>query len=118
MFVTKASTCAAVAAALCFAAPAQAAKGDTHAQANFSSCAKPHYPAASLAAMNEGTVHLSFLVEASGDVLEAKVKQSSGFDPLDAAARDAIKLCKFKPAKKNGQPVKDWVDVQYVWTLK
>lgn len=118
MSVMKATTFAAVAAALCFAAPAHAAGGDTRAQADFKSCDKPHYPAASLAAKNEGTVALAFLVDASGVVQEAKVSQSSGFEALDVAARDAIKLCKFKPAMKDGQAVKDWVPVRYVWTLK
>jgi bla regulator protein BlaR1 len=116
MSVMKATTFAAVAAALCFAAPAQA--GDKHAQADFKSCAKPHYPAESLAAKHTGAVDLTFVVEADGSVSDAKIRNSSGYEPLDVAARDAIKLCKFKPAIKDGAAVKDSVNVQYVWTLK
>jgi bla regulator protein BlaR1 len=115
MSVMKATTFAAV-AVLCFAAPAQA--GDKHAQADFKSCAKPNYPAESLAARHTGTVDLTFLVEADGSVADAKIRNSSGYEPLDVAARDAIKLCKFKPAIKGGVAVKDSVNVQYVWTLK
>ena len=106
----------AIFATLCLATPVHAA-GKTAAVADFSSCAKPHYPAASLAAKHTGTVTLVFLVEADGSVLEAKVKKSSGHEALDVAARDAIKLCKFVPASKDGKNIKDSVHVQYVWTL-
>jgi TonB family protein len=107
----------AIAVALCFAAPAQAANS-SKAVADFKTCAKPQYPAASLAAKHEGAVTLSFLIETDGAVREAKIKSSSGYDPLDEAARDAIKLCTFKPATKDGKAVEGWVDVKYIWTLK
>lgn len=116
MTVTKSIMGAAIAAALCFAAPVHAAS--KHALADFNSCEKPHYPKDSLAARHEGTVTLAFLVDATGTVLETKVKKSSGYAPLDIAAMDAIKLCKFAPATKDGKPVQDWTNVQYIWTLK
>lgn len=104
-------------AAFCLSAPVHAAGADMPAVADFNTCAKPHYPAESLAAKHEGNVHLSFLVEANGAVQEAKIKQSSGHELLDIAARDAIKLCKFKPAMKDGKAVKEWVTVRYDWKL-
>ena len=118
MSVIRSSMIAIAMAALSLASPAQAGTDSKHAVADFKSCAKPHYPAASLEAKHEGTVDLAFLVDASGAVHEAKINKSSGHDPLDIAARDAIKLCTFKPAVKNGKAVKEWANVQYVWTLK
>jgi bla regulator protein BlaR1 len=115
MFTIK-SASAIVLAALCFATSAQAA--EQHAVAKFDTCAKPHYPAASLSAKHEGTVTLAFRVDPAGTVLEAKVKKSSGHVPLDTAARDAIKLCKFDPALKDGKAVESWTNMKYVWTLK
>ena len=53
-----------------------------------------------------------------GAVQETAIDKSSGHPPLDEAARDAIKLCKFVPAKKKGKAVAESVHVQYVWTLK
>jgi len=88
------------------------------AQVLFNSCAKPVYPPAALDAGREGTVNLAFLVTAEGMAADAKVVKSSGQRDLDETARDAIKLCKFTPATKNGKPVQDWTHVQYVWTLK
>ncbi len=107
-----------VLAAFSLSAPVHAAGADTRAVADLNTCAKPHYPAESLAAKHEGNVHLSFLVEANGAVQEATIKQSSGHELLDIAARDAIKLCKFRPAMKNGEAVKDWANVRYDWKLK
>jgi D-alanyl-D-alanine endopeptidase (penicillin-binding protein 7) len=118
MSVIRSSIIAAAIAAFSFASAAHAASDSKHAVADFKSCAKPHYPAASLEAKHEGTVDLAFLVDTSGAVHEAKINKSSGHEPLDIAARDAIKLCNFKPAVKNGKAVKEWANVQYVWTLK
>ncbi len=109
---------AAAVASFFFNVPVHAAGADKPARADFDSCKKPHYPAESLAAKHEGKVDLSFLVNTSGVVEEAKVLKTSGHDLLDVAARDAIKLCKFVPAQKDGKDVKDWARVQYVWTLK
>ena len=105
-------------AALFLVAPVQATGSDTRAMLDFNSCAKPHYPAESLAAKHQGVVDLSFLVDANGVAQDAKIVKSSGHDLLDVAARDAIKLCKFVPAKKDGQYVETWAKIQYVWTLK
>lgn len=109
---------AAAVASFLLNAPVHAAGADQRPVADFNSCAKPHYPAASLAAKHEGKVDMSFLVDTSGVVHEAKIVNSSGHEALDVAARDAIKLCKFAPARKDGLAVKEWARVQYVWTLK
>jgi protein TonB len=104
----------------CAHAPAAlpAAGGDLEARVLFGSCAKPIYPAQSLAAQDQGTVRMEFLVGADGRVVDSKVAQSSGYPALDETARNAIKLCKFEPAMKDGKPVQQWTHVAYVWTLK
>ena len=122
MSVIKSSVVLAAVAALCFSVSAQASKkidpANHRALLNFKSCAKPEYPKESLTAKHEGTVTLAFLVDTSGAVLETKVEKSSGHVPLDTAAADALKLCKFDPALKNSKPAQEWTKVQYVWTLK
>ena len=120
---------AAVTAALAIALPALALAGCVHAAQpadapdkrayiDFKTCAKPVWPQASLAAKETGTVTLAFLVDSDGSVGDSKVKKSSGHPALDEAAREGIHKCHFVPARTAGQPVKSWVQMQYVWTLK
>jgi bla regulator protein BlaR1 len=90
----------------------------TRAVADFSSCAKPIWPKQSLRDENTGTVTLSFLVNKDGLVEDSKVVKSSGFVPLDMAAREGITHCHFKPATEDGKPVQSWTHMQYVWTLE
>jgi len=87
------------------------------AVADFSSCRKPDYPQADVAAGHTGTVTLHFLVDAGGAVVESKVLRSSGFASMDEAARGALHQCRFTPALRHGQPVSTWTAVQYVWQL-
>jgi protein TonB len=89
----------------------------TRAVADFSSCAKPEWPRKSLRDENTGTVTLSFLINKDGQVEDSKVMKSSGFVPLDIAARAGIARCHFKPATEDGKPVQSWMNMQYVWTL-
>ena len=89
-----------------------------HAVANFKHCAKPQYPAESLKNKNQGTVTLAFLVGVDGKAKDSAVEKSSGFAPLDEAARTTIAKCSFKPATVGGKPVEAWMKMKYVWTLK
>lgn len=84
---------------------------------DFGVCGKPIYPAASLQAKEEGTVTMSFDVDAAGKVLASSVVKSSGRPALDEAARSGIAKCTFKPALAGGKPVSASVKVQYVWSL-
>jgi D-alanyl-D-alanine endopeptidase (penicillin-binding protein 7) len=90
----------------------------TPAVADFKSCVKPMYPKQSLRDENTGTVVLGFLVDEQGKVIDSTVRKSSGFLPLDETARTAIGKCSFKPATTDGKPVQEWMQMQYVWTLK
>jgi D-alanyl-D-alanine endopeptidase (penicillin-binding protein 7) len=98
--------------------PAAATTGLTRsAVADFSTCTKPQYPQADIAASHEGTVTVSFRVDPSGAVTDSTIVRSSGYASMDEAARSALHRCRFAPALRNGQPVPSWQPVQYVWTL-
>lgn len=84
---------------------------------DFTSCAKPQYPAADVHAEHTGTVTLLFKLDQKGAVTESKVEKSSGFPSLDEEARSAIAKCQFSPAKA-GVKYDTWTPVQYVWMLK
>ena len=84
---------------------------------DFGVCAKPVWPAASRQAKEEGTVNMSFDVDAAGKVVGSSVVNSSGHPALDEAARSGIAKCTFKPALAGGKPVGASVKVQYVWRL-
>jgi D-alanyl-D-alanine endopeptidase (penicillin-binding protein 7) len=98
---------------------APAAGGITQvAIADFSSCRKPEYPEADIAASHEGTVTVEFLINANGTVADSVVGKSSGYASMDEAARSALVKCRFRPALRKGKPVAEWTKVQYVWTLQ
>jgi protein TonB len=65
---------------------------------------KPVYPAASRAAGIEGNVLISATIDKFGTVVNPKVV--SKVDPdLAAAALDAVRQWRYKPALLNGQPM-------------
>ena len=88
------------------------------AKLDFSSCAKPSWPKASLRNEETGTVTMVFEIAASGKVTDAKITRSSGHQLLDEAARDGIRQCHFQPATDDGVPVASSSPVQYVWVIK
>ncbi|GEM_PF-2704941 len=97
-------------------AKAVAKPGDRAAVADFTSCAKPQQPLESKRNEEEGESQIALLVDVNGAVLDSRVKKSSGFPQLDAAARDAIGLCRFSPAVRDGEPTRSWATVRYVWS--
>lgn len=82
------------------------------------SCAKPAYPLASTRMDEEGTVTLRFRVEATGQVSQSEVRQSSGFKRLDETARSALSRCRFTPALVQGQASASWATIRYTWRLE
>jgi len=80
-------------------------------------CAPPALPAHAQAASLRGTVHLRFLVDVDGSVVDAQVHKSSGIAALDEAGLAAIRLCKLPPLIKDGQAVPSWQSVGYSWNL-
>lgn len=82
-----------------------------------SSCSRPVYPEEDARQKHTGTVTMNFLIGTDGRVVESKVLKSSGHRSLDEAALSALVMCRFKPpVTPEGQPVKAWTAVQYVWT--
>ena len=80
-------------------------------------CQKPQYPETSRLANEQGAVTVGYLIGADGNIKDSKIMSSSGFKRLDAAARDALSLCKFQPGTENGQFVDSWARIRYVWRL-
>jgi protein TonB len=64
-----------------------------------------------------GVSMMAFLVGSDGTVRESRLLKSSGYAILDHAAEAALRLCRFKPALKNGHTVAAWQPVQYAWSL-
>jgi len=66
---------------------------------------RPAYPEASRRRGQEGTVQLELSVDANGRVIGVRVTESSGFSALDAAAAEAPRDWRFRPAQRAGLPV-------------
>ena len=81
-------------------------------------CDKPEYPSASVRAQETGIVLLAFLIDVDGKVMESKVERSSGYRRLDESARNALGLCRFRPAMTDGKPERAWAKIEYEWKLK
>lgn len=94
-----------------------APRASASAPASRKPCARLAYPAASLASREQGTVHMTFLIDADGAVLEKNVVKGSGFGALDRAALEGMAMCRFTPAVTNGKPEKSLLSFSYTWTL-
>lgn len=105
-----------VAAALLVSVSSTAFAAEVPASFDAKSC-KADYPKASLMNEEQGTVSMSFLVNADGSVADSKVEKSSGFKNLDKAAIKALTACKFKPGTKDGAAAQTWTKVDYAWKL-
>ena len=80
-------------------------------------CAKMAYPSDSQRNGEQGTVHMSFLIDVDGTVLESNVVKSSGFPALDRATLDGMAKCQFTSAVANGKPERSLLSFSYTWTL-
>lgn len=78
----------------------------------------PVYPSSSRRLGEEGRVLLRVQVSAEGSAITVQVKQSSGFERLDTAARNAVAGWKFVPAYENGLAITSWVEVPLQFSLK
>jgi len=64
---------------------------------------KPYYPKVARRRGMQGNVVLQVSVGLHGEVLNVSIKQSSGYQILDEAAKEAIKQWQFQPAQRNGK---------------
>lgn len=78
-----------------------------------------HYPAAALAAREEGTVHMELTVDSAGQVAGCKVNESSLSAALDAAACALMRSKgQFSPAlDSDGKPTRGVLAASFRWTL-
>lgn len=67
---------------------------------------KPVYPELARKRGQEGRVLLSAHIDEKGELTELRVDKSSGFSLLDEAALKAVRRWRFKPALRDGMPVK------------
>lgn len=78
----------------------------------------PRYPAEARRNRWQGKAYISVLVEASGNVADARVAETSGYDVLDQAALDVVlNQWRFNPAYRGGQPVAKRVKVPVSFSL-
>jgi TonB family protein len=76
------------------------------------------YPPIALRQRIEGTVELSILIDERGIVTDAQVVTSAGGRAgLDEAAVDNAKKRRYRPATKDGVPVKVWMPLRVVFKL-
>jgi protein TonB len=76
------------------------------------------YPVDAMRRHEQGTVTLRVLVGADGKVLTVEIETSSGSPRLDRAARDAVKLWSFNPAKHAGVAMSAWARVPVTFNLQ
>ncbi|MBC3875257.1 energy transducer TonB [Undibacterium flavidum] len=58
-------------------------------------CSAPEYDGSMLRGDEKGSVKLRFTTDASGNVVDAKIEESSGHAKLDRASLAALKSCRF-----------------------
>ena len=76
------------------------------------------YPPIALRQRVEGSVDLSVLVDERGNVADARVvSPGGGRAGLSEAAADYARKWKYRPATKDGVPVKVWKAVKVVFKL-
>lgn len=81
-------------------------------------CERPAWSYTALRKQMTGTVTMKFLIDTDGTVLEKEIVKSSGYPIQDKVALEATARCKLQVASQGGQPKKEWVLLQYVWTLE
>ena len=99
------------------AASAVAAIDTVPASIDWNSCARPEYPEESVRFGQQGTVTMSFVVDAEGNASEGKVVETSGTRRLDYRALSALSRCDFEPERVNGKPVASVAQVRFTWKL-
>ena len=78
---------------------------------------KPKYTEGAMRRKVEGVVELSVVVKKDGDTGDMHVTRSLDAE-LDVQAMKAVEEWKFRPGKKDGQPVNVRVNIEMTFTLK
>jgi len=80
--------------------------------------ALPKYPRLARRRGLEGRLMLRVYVSSEGKTKSIKIIKTSGHLLLDRAARQAVKLWKFEPARRAGVPVSGFVNVPVIFKLR
>jgi protein TonB len=78
----------------------------------------PGYPPMSRRLGEQGTALLRVQVSGDGKPLVVELKQSSGFERLDTAARVAAEKWRFVPARQGDAVLASWVEVPIQFSLQ
>jgi len=78
----------------------------------------PAYPALSRRLGEQGRVLLRVYVHADGAAGQVEMRESSGFERLDRAARETVSRWRFVPARQGERPVPAWVLVPISFSLR
>lgn len=79
---------------------------------------RPPYPALSKRLGEQGRVVLRVFIEADGRASGVEIARSSGFDRLDAAARETVLRWRYVPGKRNGVAEAMWFDIPLNFVLE
>ncbi len=71
----------------------------------------PEFPLELACAGASGETLLGVTIGVEGTPTDVKLIRSSGHEPLDAAAIEAVKAWQFRPATRNGEPVPQTIQV-------
>ena len=91
--------------------------GSPFARASYADCRKPEYPERARWEGWEGTVTVRVLVDEEGKSKSLEVNHSSGYPLLDKAAMEALRRCRFNPARQRERPVESWIRIPVVFRL-
>ena len=91
---------------------------DVRAEPDYLRNPPPSYPRESRRNGEEGTVLLSVKISPEGEVRDLELKKSSSYARLDAAALEAVRSWKFKPARIAGLAIESLVEVPVRFRLK
>lgn len=106
------------------AVPAQAAtlsrREAVRAEAaiDWSSCKRPAYPQLSIKRGEEGVVIAAIDVDPAGQIQQLRLTRSSGYERLDRVTTDAIRKCRFTPAREDGMARAGTAEVRMNWRLR
>lgn len=78
----------------------------------------PSYPALSRRLGENGRVLLRVFVNPDGQAVQVEIRESSGFERLDKAARDTVLRWRFVPARQGEKGVAAWVLVPISFSLR
>jgi len=85
---------------------------------DWSSCRRPSYPSLSVDREEQGVAAIAVDLDAAAQIIQARVAQSSGHARLDRATLEAVKKCRFTPAREDGVAKAATAEVRFTWKLQ